>query len=156
MCRAWVHDNLYCSHCTRHSHVFPSCAFSVVTSLVCGQVLLIQMENSHADNHHHKCIQNHNPVNALIWKNRITLPGNKRSQNASLSFLLYLHSTYKEKWQIVIVCTCMCTPTCPHIPTCGHTLTCTHTYVLSSFTQNSDMTHCWRGGILPVFWFLWF
>lgn len=92
------------------------------------------------DYRHQKCIQNHNPVNALIWKNRVTLPGNKRSQNASLSFRLYLHSTYKEKWQIVSVCTCMCTPTCPHIPTRAQTHSCAQTLM---FWVHSHKTVTW-------------
>lgn len=101
----------------------------------------------------HFGIQNQNPVNAQIWKNRITLPGNKRSQNASLFFCTCIALTKRNDSLSVCTC-CMCTPICPLTQT--HTDAHTHTYAFSSFTQNSDMTHCWRGGILPVFWFLWF
>lgn len=97
-------------------------------------------------------VQNQNPVNVLICKNSYS--SRKQKKWKCFTFPLYLHSTYTEKWQILRMCTCVCA----HPP--AHTYSFTHTHaraqMLSSFTQNSDMTHCRRGGILPVFWFLSF
>ncbi len=80
---------LFLSYCTTFCFA-PMCAFSVLASSVCDPFPSIQMENHIGKNakplSNQLRIQNQNPVNALIWKNRITLPGNKRGQNALLFF----------------------------------------------------------------------
>lgn len=56
--------------------------------------------------------------------------------------LCALHSTYKEEWQ----CECVL-PVHTHLPSHTHT----HTFIFSSFTQNSDIAHCCRGGYCLYF-----
>lgn len=96
----------------------------------------------------HIRIQYQNPVNALIWKNRINLPGNKEVKMLRSSFLLCI--ALKKRNDRSQACA---RSESAHAAALSHsfnthTLTHTHTY-----TQNSDVTHCCSGGILPVFWF---
>lgn len=78
----------------------------------------------------------------MLWKNRITFPGKKRSKMLfffSCSFAL-LHSTYKETWQV-----------------CGprtSTILCTRSAHSRShsFKPNSDSQSPLQRGILPVIW----
>lgn len=155
-CWAWVHGvshRFLWAIAPYFYFLSPNVLFQSGLVLLSDPSLLLQMRIYHTHPvrptlFNHFGIQNQNPVDALIWKNRITLPGNKRSQNASLFFCTCIALTKRDDrlW----ACTrCTCTPTCPHIPTHSsltHTHTHTHTVCFSPFTLNSDMSHCWGGG----------
>lgn len=125
------HD-LCWSYCIVWALFFPLVHLQLPPSAT-DPVLATQMDNYHSVRPpsallNHSRIQKQNPVIALFWKNRITLAGKNEIQNA-FTFLLYLHSTYKEKKKTDF----------KHVHITAHTLT--H----SSFIQNSAMTHGWRG-----------
>lgn len=87
----------------------------------------------------------------MLWsvKIEILLEETKEVGNASLFLCTCIALTERNdssKWCIHFFC--LWTSICPH--------KCIYSRTLTSFTQNSCMTHSWRGGILALFWFLSF
>lgn len=107
-CRAWIHNISHGSGCSRRITLFLLSTF--IASLVCDPSLPFQMENSRRLafsrmlSHFWETEEKIKTL-SMPWPEKIEVLFWERKKNGcGNAFLLYLHSTYKEKWQIVKTC----------------------------------------------------